>query len=145
MTPYSIYESTCVLECPPTFIKNATHCLPRPVVCPQNCIDCPDDNVCKKCNGAYLLLDNLCYSECPEGFVADVKEPICIEFIPPEETDYFPFAFFITSTICLIIFIIIKCFERRSLVMGNYISVTAFLEVGAIIMMISYTFVSMRK
>ena len=126
-TPYSIYNTSCVLECPPTYIRNATHCITRPVVCPLNCIDCPDDNICLKCNGGYFLLDNLCYTNCPAGYVESLTQPVCDIFVPPEETDYFPFAFFITSLIALLILIVVKCFERRSLVIGNFIAIGAFL------------------
>lgn len=71
-------------ECPPSYIKNATHCLPRPIICPQDCIECPADNKCTRCDGTLLVLDNLCYSECPEGYVVSDNGYECEEFIPPE-------------------------------------------------------------
>lgn len=63
-------------------------------------------------------------------------------FVPPKETDYFPFAFFLASILALVLLRIIKFFEKRSLIVGNFIAFVGLMEIGAIILMISYTFIS---
>lgn len=115
------------------------------MVCPSNCIDCPSDNVCNKCDAGFYLLDNLCYSSCPTNYLPNNNEATCELFVPPQETSYFPFAFFIASIVSLVLLRIIRFFEKRSLVVGNFISVVSLFEIGAMLMMISYTFISINN
>lgn len=35
---------------------------------------------------------------------------------------------------------VIKCFDKRSLVLGNFIAISSLFEIGAMLMMIIYTF-----
>ena len=78
---YYRYNNSCLETCPLPLINNATHCISVPFKCPNNCIDCPTSTTCNTCDAKYLLLNNLCYSSCPSGYIA--KASTCIPFNPP--------------------------------------------------------------
>jgi hypothetical protein len=134
---YYIYNNTCVNACPVPFINNATHCISVPLQCPNNCANCPTNNVCEVCDGGYLLLKNICYSSCPPKYIPTATT--CVLFTPPQETSYFPFPFIISSALIFIALVAMKRFEKRSLVMGNLIAFVSVVEVGSMIMTLTYT------
>jgi hypothetical protein len=105
---YYIYDNTCVNACPAPLINNATHCIAVPIQCPNNCANCPSNNVCEACDGGYYLLNNICYSSCPLRYIP--SEATCIPFTPPQETSYFPFPFIISSALIFIALVAMKRF-----------------------------------
>jgi len=137
---YLLYNGSCLTSCPAPLVANATHCMQVPVVCPTNCANCPLDNVCLACDSPYLLLSNSCLSSCPPNYKPNNLMLTCEVFIPPAETSYFPFPFLIASTLLTIALVFIKCWDRRSLVMGNLIAFLSIVEVGSMIMTLVYTF-----
>jgi len=62
VTGYFIYNNTCINSCPSPLVNNATHCITVPIQCPNNCANCPQNNVCTACDGSYYLLENVCYA-----------------------------------------------------------------------------------
>ncbi len=65
-------------------MSNGTHCIPVPIICPSHCASCPLNNVCLACEGGYLLLKDVCYSNCPSSYVKNAAGTGCDLFIPPE-------------------------------------------------------------
>ena len=139
-TGYLLYNSSCLTSCPPPLISNGTHCIPVPIVCPTNCANCPLNNVCLACDSPYLLFSNSCLTTCPSSYRANTQLLTCELFIPPAETSYFPFAFVITATLLTVGLVAIKCWDKRSLVMGNLIAFLSIVEMGSMAMTLVYTF-----
>ena len=137
---FYVYNLTCLATCPLPLVSNATHCIPVPIICPTNCANCPLNNVCHACNRGYFLIDNACYSSCPTGYRLNDAQNGCYLFVPPAETSYFPFVFLISAAILSITLIAIKCYEKRSLVMGNLIAFLSIVEIGSMISTLVYTF-----
>jgi hypothetical protein len=66
-TSYYLYKNTCVTLCPAGYSTDtvAAECILNVL----NCATPATLSTCSVCNGGYFLnvLDNLCYSPCPEG------------------------------------------------------------------------------
>ena len=62
--------------------------------------------------------------------------------MPPAETSYFPFAFVIASALLTVGLVAVKCWDKRSLVMGNLIAFLSVVEVGSMTLTLIYTFQS---
>ena len=106
-------------------------------MCQDNCANCLTSTQCLECSNGFILFNNTCLSRCPNNYKLQGTE--CIYFVPPEETDYFPFPFVIASLLILIVLIAIKKFEKRSLVMGNLIAFLSLVEIGSMILTLFYT------
>ena len=135
-----VYNGSCLSGCPLPLISNGTHCITVPIICPTNCANCPLNNVCLACSSNFYLLDNACLSACPGNYRADNTLMTCVLFVPPTETSYFPFGFLIASVLLSVGLVAIKCWDKRSLVMGNLIAFLSIVEVGSTIMTLVYTF-----
>lgn len=58
--------------------------------------------------------------------------------IPPQESLYFPFSFLVAAGCLFIILAFFKLFDKRSLILGNFISGCIFLEIGSMLMFVTY-------
>lgn len=84
-----------------------------------------------------MLHGDLCYDTCPDGMMA--QDGGCVVApIPPQESMYFPFSFLVAAGCLFVILAFFKLFDKRSLILGNFISFCIFLEIGSMLMFMVY-------
>lgn len=64
--------------------------------------------------------------------------------VPPVESTYFPFPFAVAAVSLLVILVCFKCFDKRSMILGNFISLCTFLELGSMLMFFSLLLIDKR-
>jgi hypothetical protein len=71
-----------VTECPSTTTLENGKC----VGCDPNCALCntEDSKKCDKCSSGYYLLDNTCYTGCPDGYSPSIDKTTCIKTVIEE-------------------------------------------------------------
>lgn len=114
-------------------------CEVKPIICQTGCKECVTDTTCIVCEDNYSLYNSVCYSTCPDGLISESGS--CVPApIPPVESKHFPFPFLLAALALLIILSFFRLFDKRSLILGNFISMSSFLELGCILMFLGYNF-----
>ncbi|KAM9391469.1 uncharacterized protein KZ484_002947 [Pholidichthys leucotaenia] len=72
--PYLLLNNSCRSNCPERFYPNGTECHH----CPDHCIECAQDGLCKNCATYYFLHEDKCVDDCPDGYFASEKQQECV-------------------------------------------------------------------
>jgi hypothetical protein len=70
---------------------------------------------------------------------------ICVPApVLPVETTHFPFPFALTAVSLLVILLFFKLIDKRSVILGNFISLCTLLELGSMLMFLAYDLMDKR-
>ncbi|KAM6931379.1 uncharacterized protein FYW49_003253 [Xenentodon cancila] len=68
-----LLDHSCMSRCPDGYYANMTECHR----CPDYCMECNQDGLCKKCTQYYYLHEDRCVDDCPEGYFASKQGQEC--------------------------------------------------------------------
>jgi hypothetical protein len=140
---YYMYNASCVDHCPDGYAVVGAVCELKPIVCSTGCQSCITSDKCIKCSDGYSLYESACYVQCPNSTIS--MDGICVPApVLPVETTHFPFPFALTAVSLLVILLFFKLIDKRSVILGNFISLCTLLELGSMLMFLAYDLMDKR-